>query len=362
MSHIKTAPAAPFRVHGLSCSYFTGKLEAYLRAKGLDYSLVEMDTAGFRRCAQITGVLQMPQLEGANGQWMTDTTDIIRHYESEMPDPALSPEDPLTRFVSRLLEGFADEWLWRPAMYYRWQFREDATAMGRRLGSVLLRDMKLPLFVRAMIIRRRQQRVFLKGNGVTAQTRPQIEALYLRTLDALEQVFAVRPFMLGARPVEADFGMFGPMFRHFSIDPTAAQIMRARAPRVLEWTARLWAVRPQDFAVAPLPDGVPADIQPLLDLCAGEYLPYLAANASAYAAARSTTEFVQDGVQWRVPTNPFAVRCLNDLRGLYAALDAGCRSEIVSMLGPAGDILAVAPQDFDVAPLCARTPLDHHFN
>jgi hypothetical protein len=29
------------------------------------------------------------------------------------------PLDPLVAFVSRLVEDYADEWMWRPAMHYR---------------------------------------------------------------------------------------------------------------------------------------------------------------------------------------------------------------------------------------------------
>ena len=28
--------------------------------------------------------------------------------------------------MSRLLEDYADEWLWRPAMHYRWSYEADA--------------------------------------------------------------------------------------------------------------------------------------------------------------------------------------------------------------------------------------------
>jgi hypothetical protein len=52
----------PWRVHGLDLSYFTGKIEAYLRAKGIGYQLVEMDTADFAACARATGIRQMPQI------------------------------------------------------------------------------------------------------------------------------------------------------------------------------------------------------------------------------------------------------------------------------------------------------------
>ena len=40
-------------VHGLDLSYFTGKLEGALRAKGLSYQLAEMDTAAFADGAEL---------------------------------------------------------------------------------------------------------------------------------------------------------------------------------------------------------------------------------------------------------------------------------------------------------------------
>ena len=68
-------------VHGLDLSYFTGKLEGYLRAKGLSYRLEEMTVGSFRRLARHTGVQQMPQLELPDGRWMTDTVRIIDALE-----------------------------------------------------------------------------------------------------------------------------------------------------------------------------------------------------------------------------------------------------------------------------------------
>jgi glutathione S-transferase len=98
-------------VHGLDLSYFTGKLEAYLRAKGIEYELREMTTRSFRECGKATGFLQMPQVELADGTWLTDTTLIIRYLEQHHPQPAISPTDPLVRFISLLIEDFGDETL-----------------------------------------------------------------------------------------------------------------------------------------------------------------------------------------------------------------------------------------------------------
>jgi glutathione S-transferase len=78
-----------WELHGLKLSYFTGKLEGWLRARGLPFRFVEMDLAGFRACARATGVAQMPALRSPGGEWLTDTTAILRRLEAEAPGPAL---------------------------------------------------------------------------------------------------------------------------------------------------------------------------------------------------------------------------------------------------------------------------------
>ena len=37
------------------------------------------------------------------------------HYENG----TIYPADPMLRFAALLIEDYADEWLWRPAMHYR---------------------------------------------------------------------------------------------------------------------------------------------------------------------------------------------------------------------------------------------------
>lgn len=348
-----------YRLHGLSCSYYTGKLEAYMRAKGLDYAFVEMDTADFRACARATGIAQMPQLERGDGTWMTDTTPIIRHFEASRPEPALSPRDPATAFVSQLLEDFGDEWLWRPAMYYRWQFREDNALMSSVLARTMMRDLPLPFSVRRFMIRRRQRRLFLGKDGVTPATRPQIEQLYRDTLAGMERALATRPFLLGDRPVEADFGFFASMFRHFSHEPTPGAIMRATAPRVFAWVGRLWATTPAALEGTALPDRVPDDLAPLLDLCTGDYLPYLQANAQALAAGEKTVRYTRQGVSWAVPANPYRVVCLADLRKAYQALDADARATVDRLLGDGRAELAKPVPDAPALPRPGGRPVDH---
>ena len=78
------------------------------------------------RVGRRTGAAQMPAVELPDGRWMTDTTPMIEWLEAQQPEPAVIPRDPLQAFASRLVEDYADEWLWRPALHYRWSYRGDA--------------------------------------------------------------------------------------------------------------------------------------------------------------------------------------------------------------------------------------------
>ena len=326
------APGQPIRVHGLSVSYFTGKIEAYLRAKGLAYELVEMDTRSFRRCARITGVAQMPQLELPDGRWLTDSTQIMTHFERTAAEFAIYPDDPALRFIADLLEDFGDEWLWRPAMYYRWSFESDARRVSDRLARSMLRDVPLPVLLRRWLIRSRQRRYFLHGDGVNLATASAIKAVYIDVLDAMQTALSSRPFLMGERPTQADFGFFGSMFRHFASDPTPAAMMRERSPRVLEWVHRLWNLTPDQFVDRSMPATLPSGLDRLLCLTCEDYLPYLDANERAFEAGALQVSWHSRTIEFSTAVNPYRVWCLQQLRRQFQTMDGAGRAQVEAWL------------------------------
>ena len=190
------SPNEPLVVYGTTASYYTGKLEAYLRAKGIPYRLEPFSESNMRRAAGYTGVVQVPQVECPDGSWLLDTTLIIEHFEHQHPEPRVTPRAPAVAFVSQLIEDYADEWLWRPAMHYRWSFPETARLMSAWLAEHLA-DRPAPQWLKRRYWRRRQFRTFVRGDGVTEDTRDAVEGFYLETLATLESVFARRPYVLG---------------------------------------------------------------------------------------------------------------------------------------------------------------------
>ncbi|RIL05249.1 MAG: glutathione S-transferase family protein [Proteobacteria bacterium] len=312
--------ARPLRVHGSAISYFTGKLEGYLRYKEIPYERVAMTPLVRARVGGRTGTTQMPAVLLPDGRWMTDTTPILEWLETQHPEPAVIPRDPLQAFASRLVEDYADEWLWRPALHYRWSHRGDALLLSRRIVDEMMPRVPLPGAWKRFYVRRRQQRRYVRGDGVTAATRASVEDVYLRTLDQLEAILASRPFLLGARPTLADFGFFASMFRHFALDPTPAALMLARAPGVFEWVARTWNAR-GSRTLGALAAGVPDDWSPLLREIGGAYLPHLCANAEAWKARQRRFDVrIGDALYRALPVSRYRVWCLERLRAHFDAL------------------------------------------
>lgn len=316
----------PIAVYGSVISYFTGKLEGYLRYKQIPYVLIPMTVRHFNGTVpRATGAAQMPAVKLPDGRWMTDSTPMIEWFEQQQPAPAVIPRDPLLGFFSRLLEDYADEWMWRPAMHYRWSYRADALLLSRRIAEEILPDLPAPAALKRLMMRQRQYRGWVRGDGVTAATRGHVEDLYLRTLSSLDAIFSVRPFLLGGVPTLADFGFFASMFRHFSLDPTASRLMRDRAPNVYEWVARLWNAR-ADRTYGKTLATVPDDWAPLLDDIGAAYLPSLCANADAFAAGRKRFDLSIQGTHYRnLPTSRYRVWCLERLRRHHDALPDDAR-------------------------------------
>jgi glutathione S-transferase len=358
----------PLVVYGLDPSYYTGKLEGYLRYKEIPYRRVELSSRTFTKTVlRNTGLLKMPAVELPDGRWLTDTTPIIEWLETAHPEPAVIPSDPVQAITSRLVEDYADEWLWRPAMHYRWSY--DGELMSGRLADEILRDVPAPRFLRRRFIRRRQYRWFVPGDGVTPETRAHVERIYTDNLAWLEAVLAGRPFLLGERPTLADFGYFASMFRHFGIDPTPARIMRDTAPGVYAWVARVWNARASRVGHGALaPAGtLPESWGPILSDVGAVYLPYLGANAAAYARGEDRFETTIQGVQYRrLPTSQYRVWCLEELRRHVQALPDEARARVQAVLERHGAWAPLwATGDLDsgwdpdgLAPFARPRPLD----
>ncbi len=319
------------KVWGVSVSYFTGKLETYLRYKGLPYEM-EHPFADQPRIRKLAGAVQVPIIEREDGRWMSDSTPIIQHLETEHPDRPVMPADPVVRFIALLIEDYADEWLWRPAMHFRWSYEHDRELLSRILADEITTHLRLPRFVRRFIIRTRQRRGYVVNDGVTDITWDHVEAGFYNAMRNMLTMLKNRPFLLGDSPSIADIGLMGPMLRHFGQDPTPAAIMRNDWPGVAEWVARTWHAG-QTISQSALLSSVPDDAEPMLREIAETHLVQLAETALAFDRGENRMEMTVQGCRYtNVPVSRYRVYCLERLREEFDALDANAQAKVKTLL------------------------------
>ena len=321
-------------VYGAKLSYFTGKLESYLRYKGIPYEYRPLDAKHYRYIVpKHLGAAQVPSVELEDGRWMSDTSPMIAWLEERHPAPEVFPRDPAQRYISLLVEDYADEWLWRPAMHYRWSYAPDRFLASTELADEVVRVRGVPHARRRKWVAKRQHKLFVAGDGIDETTRGHAEGSYLHLLEWLEAIFSRRPFMLGERPTIADFGLMGPFWRHFVHDPTPARLMQDRAPAVFEWAARMWNARGADLASEPILDCIPDDWSPLLREIGQTHLEALASNAIAYTEGSQHHDLTVQGVTYRgIPTSAYRPWCLKQLQAGFDALPADAAAEVREML------------------------------
>src|SRR4029078_5062928 len=95
-----------------------------------------------------------------------------------------------------------------------------------------------------------------------------------------------QPFLPGKRFPAADASVYGQFGMNLK-DPTAAEEMRRRVPTTYRW---LCGVRDGTHAASTGPLALTDALRPLLDLIDRTFVPLMAQNEAAYAAARAAGE------------------------------------------------------------------------
>ncbi len=319
------------KVYGASVSYYTGKLETYLRYKGISYERGH-PYEDIQEIKKNIGSIQHPMVKQTDGRWMSDSTPMILALEAQHPESSVMPQDPVLRFIALLIEDYADEWLWRAAMHYRWSYDHDRELLSRILADELTSHLKVPRFMRCRMVKKRQLTGFVINDGVTDATREHVEAGYHRILALMTDILKDRPFLLGDKPSIADIGLMGPMLRHFGQDPTPAEIMRDTAPDVFAWLARMWNASHTNENGELLRE-IPTDLAPLLQEVCETHLVQLSANATAYERGQEKFSMTVQGCQYQqLPVSRYRVYCLEVLRERFTDLSDQEQQQVRSAL------------------------------
>jgi len=332
---------APFTLYRMDISYFSGKLEAYLGYKEVPYKKEEAHhKVLFGTVFRNTGTMKVPAIETADGLWLKDSTPMIRWFEREYPQNPVLPADPALAFIAALIEDYGDEWLWRPAMWWRWVPMGSRRLLGYRIATEVLGSMPIPTVIAARYFAWRQKKTWLDWDGMTKANHDQIRDMYTDQLAALEPILQRQPFLLGSHPSVADYGYFASMFRHFGNDPESAVLMREQAPNVYEWLARLWNAKASklgDRQEWQQPEGEGWEFI-LGDICK-TYLPYLHQNALAFKAGKKRFNYSANGLELpQTVTTDYRVWCRQELQRAYQALSEADQQRVQSLLAPHGGL------------------------
>lgn len=329
-----------FILYTMDLSYFSGKLEVYLNYKEYKYKRYEPSAKEFDQILfQNTGSEQLPQLYDnrknikINKRWLRDTTSIIEYLENDQNlqinnFKSILVNDEFQNFFLFLFEDYADEFLWRPAMFWRWEPNFDRFIMGFRffyefLYSIQPRYALTPSFIRPFTASFRQWLVSSFGEDCTTkEKRDVVIHQYLDLLDLLENILSNQPYLFGNHPTLIDIGFAGPFFKHFSSDFTPRKVMQQRAPAVYEWIARLWNCKASKLTIEsgfPIKGTLPQNWNSLLSLLT-DYLEYYSLNRIAHNKGEKFFQWNHKNQLFTVPTVPYRSWCLMKLQQRYEAL------------------------------------------
>jgi glutathione S-transferase len=296
-----------------------------------------------------------------------DSSSIACWLDAHHPAPGgpLVPAEPVLGFVVRLIDEAFDEIGLYLVHHRRWV----TSAATNDAGARLAREVRLVLppftgvrFGRAFAERQVRRLPYLFSvapEGHTAPVRPALvpptrpgfppthallDRIWEWYVDTLAVPLATRPFLFGDRFTLADASVYGQFGMNLA-DPTAAEELRARAPRLDTWLQTLTA---DAHAGSAGPLGLHDDLTPLMRTIGATFVPLMIQNERAYLAARATGErlfnerafdrgrALYDGTllgrPFRAVVKTFQVQVWRELQAAFAGLDAAGRTRVMALL------------------------------
>jgi glutathione S-transferase len=308
--------ASVYRIFGSELSPYSVKVRSYFRYKQIPHEWIVRHMGNLEEFRKYATLPLIPLVVTPDDRALQDSTPIIEHLESLVPEPRIHPPDPALAFLSALLEEYGDEWGNKPMFHYRWHYDADQASAAERLARDNLPGASAETLREAAAGIRTRMISRLHFVGSSPATKDPIEASFLRQLRILERHLASRPYVFGGRPAFADFGLFAQLYE-CSTDPTPGSIIAERAPTVLAWIRRMLApVAAGEFESW---QSLRETLMPLLvEEVAGVFLPWSAANAEALAEGAAEFSVELDGQIFAQGTQKYHAKSLAALRSRYA--------------------------------------------
>lgn len=316
MSTPSPATSAGFVVHGLRVSYFTRKVTGYLDHKLQPWHLEP--SIGMNPAARAVGWNGgIPAVTTPAGEIVWDSTSLILHLETQLPERAVLPTDPVLSFLDFVLDDFSDEWFYRHAVGARWLYDENIVAGSTDIAREGMVETGAGFdATRAFVTDA------MTGCLERLGTQPDnIGAWIDESLVPWQQAFGrhveQHGYLLGGRPAMSDCAFFGGNAAHFVNDPVCLR-WSEQSPGVLRHTHAMLTPRSQQLGDWFDADDLPDSLFDVLAEAGRHYLPWVAA---ATRDGDAVVEF-ESGATARIATTPF----LTWARGIMLARYVAARS------------------------------------
>jgi len=307
-----------------------------------------------------------------------DSSALARWLDEHHAPPAgpLIPSDPLLGFVIRLIDEAFDEIGLYVVHHRRWVTSAATNDAGRRLAHEFRRVM--PPFAERRVARsfaarqvRRLPYLFsVAPAGYSAPVAPVLvppardgfppthallDEIWTSWVDALDHALAARPYLFGDRFTLADASVYGQLGMNLT-DPTAADALAARTPRVDAW---IRAIAADAHAESAGPLQLSDSLRPLLAAIGRTLVPLMRQNEQAFLRAEAAGErlfnerafdrgrALYDGTllghPFRAVVKTFQVQAWRELRAAADALDPSALARVSELLQVDADAFAAPP-------------------
>ena len=275
----------PFRLYGAEHSAFSQKLLTYLRYKGFDHTYIPRTADNAAEFARLARLPLIPLLVEADGRTAQDSTQIMERLDAAHPAPTARPDETALGFIACLLEDWADEWLNKISLHYRWADENDRIAAAQASVAAVYPN-GAPEGAAEVIAARMAAKLPVAGAGL--DNAAALEAAFKEAVALLDAHLLTRQFLLGGLPCGADFALAAQL-NQLQKDARSAAILR-EATWLAAYAARMQAPAPAEGADYETLESLEPTLAPLLTRQIGAiYLPFAEANAQAHAAGGSIT-------------------------------------------------------------------------
>lgn len=330
---------------GAPMSPYSRKMRAYLRYKGYPFVWLVPSLKEWNKIPGLTPpkVLIIPILYLPQENYEiphVDSTLLIKKLESMGDSPSIIPPSPVISFLSDFVEDFADEWLTKAMMHYRWTYQDDITKASTLIAfgpdsmqSPIETNMLAKQFAKRQISR--LETVI----GLTPSQSPLIERSFLTVVRLLDRILENSPFLFGNRPSSADFGIFGQFSQLVLFDPTPSKLVLSQYPRISCWTQNfedLSLLGTSNASDAQWPATLNDLTQPQIELLryiSSIYIPFLKANAKALQSSQPTFTCKIEEIDWSQNVFPYQGKCWKILSENYQNLSAEDKAFLSEEIG-----------------------------